>query len=198
MMSTNLRLLTANVTFHTFSAACPHFLPSSSRAERLRNLKFAVALVACVLLSACSKHSTLSDDVQGLTLKTLTGKQIALADSTGPLLINFWATDCAVCISEMPEIAELYENYKPAGFELIAVAMPYDPPNRVLEMTEREQWPFPVALDISGEAVSSFATVVGTPTSYLLDKNGKLVKRYVGAIPIDKLKKQLDSLLGIS
>lgn len=98
----------------------------------------------------------------------------------------------------MPDLAELYQRYEPKGFELIAVAMPHDAPNLVVEMSEREQWPFPIALDIKGEAVQAFASVIGTPISYLLDKNGRLVKRYVGAIPMLELERQLDKLLELS
>jgi len=155
-------------------------------------------LIACMLLSACNRQSALSDDVRTLTFKTLTGQELVLADIDRPVLVNFWATDCKICIHEMPDMAVLYNEYQAVGFELVAVAMPYDPPNKVLEMAEREQWPFPVALDINGDALSSFATVKGTPTSYLLDNNGRLVKRYVGAIPIEELRHQLNSLLGLS
>lgn len=115
----------------------------------------------------------------------------------GPVLVNFWATDCAICLQEMPEIAELYNDYHDKGFDVIAVAMPYDAPNQVLEMAEHEGWPFPVALDIQGEALASFATVKGTPTSYLIDVEGKLIKRYVGAISMNHIRKQLDALLGL-
>jgi glutathione peroxidase-family protein len=95
----------------------------------------------------------------------------------------------------MPSLVSLYEDHRDDGFELIAVAMPYDAPNKVLELAEEKQLPFPVALDVKGEAVKSFATVKGTPTSYLLDGDGKLVQRYVGAIKMKKLRKDLKKLL---
>lgn len=156
-----------------------------------------VFILLGLLLSACGGKDSLPASVQALTLSTLTGQKIALAETSGPVLINFWATDCAICIHEMPELAEIYTHYKQSGFELIAIAMPYDAPNNVLEMAEREHWPFPVALDVGGEALAAFATVKGTPTSYLLDQDGKLVSRYVGRIPMDDLRKQLNSLLDI-
>lgn len=154
-------------------------------------------LCAASLLSNCSPQTTLPASVNTLVFKTLNGLDIPLSSIKGPVLINFWATDCAICIHEMPDISQIYEQYAPEGFELIAVAMPYDPPNRVLEMAEREQWSFPVALDIAGEAVNAFATVKGTPTSFLINSDGELVKRYVGAIPMNKLRKQLNTLLDI-
>lgn len=160
-----------------------------------------VLVIACLLLSltftACDKTTSLPEEVNALTLKTLSGRQIALAELTSPILVSFWATNCVVCVREMPDLASTYRRYSPAGFELVAVAMPYDPPNLVLDMAEREQWPFPVALDVSGEVLASFASVKGTPTSFLIDKDGQLVKRYVGAIPIKKLEKQLEALLDL-
>ncbi len=166
--------------------------------RRLPHTLTILVIVFCALLSACSKQPDISENISHLTFNTLTGEQIQLSAIEGPLLVNFWATDCGICLKEMPDLAELYQRYEPDGFELIAVAMPHDAPNLVLEMSEREQWPFPVALDIQGEAVQSFASVVGTPISYLLDKNGHLVKRYVGAIPIKELERQLDRLLELS
>lgn len=163
-----------------------------------RQLARILVIVSSLLVVSCESRPALPDAVQNLIFKTLTGKQIALADVNGPLLVNFWATDCGICLKEMPELVELYRNYADSGFELVAVAMPYDAPNLVLQMAERERWPFPVALDVQGEALTSFASVKGTPTTFLLDEHGKLVKRYVGAIPMDDLQKQLISLLGLS
>jgi thiol-disulfide isomerase/thioredoxin len=163
---------------------------------KLRAL-FAALLVASVLVS-CSNRTELDPSVNELTLKTLSGNDITLSDSRGPTLVNFWSTTCVICIKEMPHLAELYKVLKPKGFQLIAVAMPYDPPNEVVELADQLQLPFPVALDINGEAVAAFGSVQGTPTSFLLDANGKLVKRYIGAIDLDKLEKRIVRLLGAS
>ncbi len=181
----------------TLSANSIIKLPRLGRAtRRVRLSVWMLALGASLLLNACNQQKSLPDAVSSLVFKTLSGQDIPLASVAGPVLINFWATDCAICIHEMPDLSKIFEHYAPTGFQLIAVAMPYDPPNRVLEMAEREQWKFPVALDVTGEAVKSFASVKGTPTSFLLDKNGQLVERYVGTIPMKKLRKQIDSLLG--
>lgn len=153
-------------------------------------------LLAVMLLGACSNRTELDESVQKLVFKTISGEKIALSERKKATLINFWSTSCAICIAEMPELAEVYEQYSEKGFELIAVAMPYDPPNEVVEFSEAHQYPFPVALDIKGDALKAFATVKGTPTSYLLNADGKLVKRYVGAVDFDGLRGKLDELLG--
>jgi glutathione peroxidase-family protein len=64
-----------------------------------------------------------------------------------------------------------------------------------LELATQLKLPFPVALDIRGEASTAFGSVEGTPTSFLLDSDGKLVKRYIGAINLDKLEKKIDQLM---
>lgn len=159
---------------------------------------FVQCLLVMVLLASCSNRTELNDSVSQLTFKTLSGQALKVSEVTGPLLINFWSTSCTICVAEMPDMARLYGDYADKGLELVAVAMAYDPPNHVLEMTERRKFPFPVALDLGGEAVDAFGDIKGTPTSYLLDAEGRLVKRYVGAIPFDGLRKELDELLGIS
>ncbi|MFK8080116.1 MAG: TlpA disulfide reductase family protein [Granulosicoccus sp.] len=188
----------ARVKTYTSSVTAANALHSASLCVWQSRFAISLVLLISVLLPGCNMHPSLSDEVRNLTLKTLTGQDVVLAEASGPMLVSFWATDCAICVHEMPEMVALYDNYRAKGFELVAVAMPYDPPNRVLEMAEQEQWPFPVALDINGEAVDAFATVKGTPTNYLIDKNGRLIKRYVGAVPFDDLQSRLDSLLGLS
>ena len=136
--------------------------------------------------------------MEKLTFKTLNGDKIVLQELQKPVLINFWSTSCVICVHEMPDMAQMYEEYASYGFELVAVAMPYDAPNEVLELAEALDLPFPVALDVKGEAVDAFESVHGTPISFLLDTEGQLVKRYVGAINLKDLRSQLDQLLDIS
>ena len=157
-----------------------------------------ICLLTTALLASCSNRTELADSVAGLTFSTLDGEQIAVAGRSRPLLINFWSTTCFICLTEMPEIAQLYRDYVDQGVQVIAVAMPYDPPNEVLELTRARQYPFPVGLDIKGEAVAAFGSIKGTPTSFLLDAEGRLVKRYVGAIKFDDLREELDKLLEVS
>src|SRR5574344_943051 len=61
-------------------------------------------------------------------------------------LVNFWATSCTTCVAEMPDIATTYNKYKDQGFDTLAVAMQYDPPQYVLNFAQSRQLPFKVAL----------------------------------------------------
>jgi len=114
--------------------------------------------------------------------KTLTGESISTNDLRGKVvLVEFWATSCVTCVEGMPKIVETYNKYRPQGFETIAVAMDYDPPNHVLNFAQKNALPFKVALDINGEIARSFGDIRLTPTSFLIDRRGRIVKQYLGA-----------------
>ena len=194
VMSGNAPLRTGSYTLKTETLSTP--TPLRAGLAKLRNV--ITALFCCALLAGCGSKIELSDAVRTLSFNTLSGSTIALNDVNGPTLVNFWSTSCVICVKEMPHMADLYRELSPQGFELIAVAMPYDPPNEVLELSERQQLPFPVALDLNGEAVEAFESVQGTPTSFLIDRNGKLVERYIGALDLAELRVAVDKLLSAS
>ena len=114
--------------------------------------------------------------------KTLTGESISTNDLRGKVvLVEFWATSCVTCVEEMPKLVQTYNKYRQQGFETIAVAMDYDPPNHVLNYVQKNALPFKVALDIKGEIARGFGDIRLTPTSFLIDKQGRIVKQYLGA-----------------
>jgi thiol-disulfide isomerase/thioredoxin len=112
-----------------------------------------------------------------------------------PLLVNFWATTCAVCVEEMPQLAAIYEAYRVRGLELIAVAMPYDRADRVLRFAAARALPFPVALDPMGRAVAAWGGVQGTPTTWLVGPDGRVLRRWVGRPDFARLRRDLEGLL---
>ncbi|MHB1145005.1 MAG: peroxiredoxin family protein [Thiobacillus sp.] len=127
------------------------------------------------------------------TFTTLEGKPIALADLRGKVvLVNFWATSCPGCIKEMPGMIETYKQYKDRGFEIVAVAMSYDPPNYVQSFVKTRQLPFPVALDVDGAHARAFGNVQLTPTSFIIGKDGSILEQKLGELDFVKLKALLD------
>ena len=151
-------------------------------------------IVIALSIPACSKRTDLSKDHGSTVFRILDGRQLTLAELNRPVLINFWSTTCAVCIEEMPQLKQLHQDYSPEGLELIAVAMPHDPPNAVLEFAKARELPFPVAIDVDGAVLKNFDSVEGTPTSFLFNAEGKLVSRHVGRMDWDTLRLELDSL----
>ncbi len=124
---------------------------------------------------------------------TIEGKKISMASLKGKVvLVNFWATDCRACVTEMPALASTYNLYKARGFEVIAVAMPYDPPAQVLNYATQKKLPFPVMDDGFGEMTAKFDDVSVTPTTYIYNQQGKLIQYTNGALNFKKLHQLLD------
>jgi peroxiredoxin len=160
-----------------------------------RNLILA-AVVAGVLAFAAFAIWSAKPAAPLVTFTSLQGEKITTADFRGKVvLVNFWATDCATCVKEMPEITATYNKYRGQGFETIAVAMKHDPPNYVLNYTEKNKLPFKVALDPMGELAKAFGEVKLTPTTFIIDKQGKLVMRILGEPDFAKLHALLEEKL---
>ena len=126
----------------------------------------------------------------------LDGSQIATADFKGKvLLVNFCATSCTTCVAEMPKMITTYNQYHAKGYEMLAVAMSYDPPSYVVNFAQTRQLPFKVAIDNTGAIAKAWGDVQLTPTTFLLDKKGVIVKRYVGTPDFTELHALIEKLL---
>ncbi|MCH9771377.1 MAG: TlpA family protein disulfide reductase [Betaproteobacteria bacterium] len=127
---------------------------------------------------------------------TIDGTEITSEHLNGKLtLINFWATDCPGCINEMPALIQTYKQYKNKGLEVIAVAMYYDPPSRVISYAKNNELPFPVVLDSNKEIMNKFNNIKLTPTSVILDQNGYIINTIIGEINFKDFNETLDKLL---
>ena len=166
-----------------------HLRPAT---PRLLTALVTVALLACGYLYTRYQETRAPD----FTFSIIDGSRIRLEDLRGrPVLIQFWATSCPTCRKEMPSLAALYHDLHGQGLELIAVAMPYDPPNRVLEMNREKHFPYPVALDIMGKAMTAFGDINLTPTTLLIAPDGRIVRKQIGEMDFDKLRRQIKELL---
>lgn len=126
----------------------------------------------------------------------LDGSKTTLEQQRGKvMLVNFWATDCATCIKEMPDIVATHQKYKARGYDTLAVAMSYNPPAYVINFAETRKLPFGVAIDNTGEIAKRFGPVQLTPTSVLINKRGEIVKRYVGEPDFAALHRLVEKLL---
>lgn len=156
---------------------------------------FLFLLISCSLLfalSSCEKPTA-----PNVTFTNLKGHKISLKQLKGKVvMVNFWATSCTICVGEMPKMIETYEKYHAQGLEFIAVAMSYDPPNYVLNFTDTRKLPFDVALDVDGKLAHSFGDVTITPTTFVIDRQGNIIKKYVGAPEFKELHRLLDAQTG--
>ncbi|WP_421953441.1 TlpA disulfide reductase family protein [Polaromonas sp.] len=143
-------------------------------------------------LSGCSGDQAAPNS----TFVLLDGSKQTTADLKGKVtLVNFWATSCVTCVAEMPKVISTYNKYKSQGYDTLAVAMSYDPPSYVVNYTETRKLPFKVAIDNTGAVAKAWGDVQLTPTTYLVNKRGEIVKQYVGEPDFVALHKLIEKLL---
>ena len=114
------------------------------------------------------------------------------------VMVNFWATTCAVCVAEMPQLVATHNMFSARGLQTLAVAMRHDPPAYVVDFAQRKKLPFTVVIDNTGSVARGYGDIQGTPTTLLINKQGVIVKRYVGAPDFQELRQRLDGLLKAS
>jgi len=132
-----------------------------------------------------------------IELTTLGGQSIALDSLRGKVvMVNFWATSCPGCIKEMPQLVDTYKKYQPRGLEIVAVAMSYDPPEYVRNYVQQRNLPFTVALDTTGEAAKAFNQVKLTPTTFIIDRQGRIIQQTLGELDFARLHTLLEQHLG--
>jgi peroxiredoxin len=158
--------------------------------------QISIAAVAFAVLGAGYVAFFNTPSAPQLRLVTIKGEQVSSADLRGKVvLVNFWATSCVSCVKEMPRLVETHRKYNAQGFETVAVAMSYDPPNHVATYAERNALPFKVALDVNGDIARSFGDIRLTPTTFVIDKRGRIVKQYLGEPDFAQLHALLEAKL---
>lgn len=111
---------------------------------------------------------------------TFAGERVPLASLRGQVvLINFWASYCGPCKKEMPNIVAAHERFAPRGYRTIAVAVSKDDRARAEAYARETALPFTMAFD-DGSATQAFGNVRITPTFFLIDKEGRVIKHYIG------------------
>jgi peroxiredoxin len=131
-----------------------------------------------------------------ITFSTMDGKRVYLKQLRGrPVLVNFWATTCPGCIKEMPHLVELYQDLAPEGFEILAVAMQYDPPEQVRELVASKGLPYPIIHDTEGEISRAFGDVRLTPSNFLISPGGDIVQHKIGDLDMEHLTQSIKRML---
>jgi peroxiredoxin len=115
----------------------------------------------------------------GNRTETRRGSTLRLEDLAGKVvLLNFWATWCEPCTSEMPAMERLYRSLEGERFELVAVSID-EKPGEVIDFAERFGLTFPLVHDADQSVYKAYQTM-GVPESLLIDAGGRVVERYVG------------------
>jgi thiol-disulfide isomerase/thioredoxin len=145
--------------------------------------------------------STASPD---FTLKDLEDYDVSLSQFKGKVvLVNFWATWCGPCRIEIPWLVELQNKYAARGFTVLGVAMDEEGKSAVAPFVQKERFKvggtsqsmnYPIVLGNDATA-DKFGGLVGFPTSVLIPKDGRVVKRVDGLVSYDEIDKAIQSQL---
>jgi len=128
------------------------------------------------------------DQAPDFTLNSLYGKEIKLSGLQGKkVFLNFWATWCGPCRSEMPDIEKLNENHE--NIEILAINI-REEKGQVLEFVMKNGYTFPIALDRNGKIANKYQAR-GIPTTYILDENGIVMEKHTGVLDYSKMKELL-------
>lgn len=156
----------------------------------------ALLILGALLIGVAAYVSLKRETIPEVTFTDLQGQKITTQDLRGKVvMINFWATSCTTCVKEMPQMIATYNKYNKDGLQFIAVAMAYDPPNYVLNFVETRKLPFTVALDTQGMLAKAFGEVQLTPTTLVVNKQGEILKVYVGEPDFAALHQLLEKAL---
>jgi thiol-disulfide isomerase/thioredoxin len=181
------------VAFVTLAAVC--LAPAcSSLKEAKESVKAAAKTV---------DKSKLPDEPE-VAFKDLQGNNVSLASYKGKVvLVNFWATWCEPCRIEIPWMIEFQQKYGGRGFTVVGVAMDDEGKSAVEPFVQKQQFDvdgkqmamnYPILLG-NDDIAQKFGGLIGIPTSVLISKDGKIVKRFIGLVNHDSLDKEIAGLL---
>ena len=169
------------------------------------NRRFLGALALLILLaSACSSSKPVAAAKAGnkdrkpapnFALPDAHGNTVKLADFKGKVvMLDFWATWCGPCKIEIPWFIEFQRKYKDKGFTVIGVSMDEGGWQTVRPFVEEFKMNYPVLIG-NDETAQSYGGVDVLPTTFIIDKQGRIVATHMGLTSRDELEKTIESLL---
>ena len=173
---------------------------SDRGARTVRKLTVALAVAVVVLIGGLAALPFLASQPRpapDLVMTSLGGEATALSSLRGqPVLVSFWSTSCGTCLTEMPALVALHQRYAPRGLRTFAVAMSHDRPETVTSFARTRGLPFEVVLDETGALARGFNDTQVTPTKFLIDGSGKIVRIYAGFTDFADLQRRIEGALG--
>jgi thiol-disulfide isomerase/thioredoxin len=171
-------------------------------ADKVTRVKAKTAVPGETVMNADNPKADLPEPE--LTLKDLDGKDVSLSEYKGKVvLVNFWATWCEPCRIEIPWLIEMQQKYGPKGFVILGIALDEEGKSVVAPFVSKERFDvngskLPMSYKIligNDDAADKFGGLFGYPTSILISRDGRQIKRVTGIISEDEMNKIIESQL---
>lgn len=147
----------------------------------MKRLAFLILLL-CFAVACRQQEKPAGPPMPAYKARWLDGSTFDIADEKGKVvLLNLWATWCAPCRFEIPELDKLHAKYASRGFKVIGVSVDEGGANDVKPFVSEQKIRYPIALDPDGK----LATILGTtvlPTSVIVDRTGHIVWKHFGVV----------------
>jgi peroxiredoxin len=129
------------------------------------------------------------------SLKDLDGRDVRLADFRGKVvMVNFWATWCPPCRAEIPDFIELQSQWGPKGLQIIGISLDDEGAAKVAPFASQNRINYTMLVN-GNRAANAYGGIEGIPTTFLLDRQGRVVERRAGVAPREHWQQVIASLL---
>jgi peroxiredoxin len=158
-----------------------------------------VSTLLVLLLWGCTSqadNNQLPGRAPQFALKDLEGHTLRLEDLRGKVvLLNFFATWCAPCRREIPDLEQLYRRFSGQGLQIVGISLDMEGASVLKPFVQHYEITYPVAVG-TREVVVAYGGISGIPNSFLIDRTGRVAKHFVGFHPVQELEHSVQDLLG--
>ncbi len=138
-------------------------------------------VLSCSLTSCAYNGENAAETARDFSLQSVSGRTVRLSDYQGKvILLNFFATWCPPCRSEIPDFNELLDDYRDQGFVILGISVERGDPATLKDFADEYGITYPVLID-DGLVSRRYGPIQSIPTTFIIDRDGNLVTKVIGS-----------------